>query len=202
MLRGKIDQFRTDSFFLQASWQHFNNMECYICAESDARVRSDLCACVGRGLHLDCQRRLLATVEHDGACTVCRTRYRNLRVSHHLSCTSVGVHVGIFVCYLLLTLGLTLSFRAATVLQTMPVGSVCMCEGCEEPLCVTTRRLKQVTMLFVVLTNTTSSICTVQALLTLRRLLALRPLWIEVLRVDDDDCTRWPASACPREACA
>lgn len=57
-------------------------MECYVCAEGDPDgLRSGLCACTDRHLHLQCQQRLLETLETDGRCKVCHGEYRNLRRS-------------------------------------------------------------------------------------------------------------------------
>ena len=50
--------------------------ECYVCCEV-GDVRTDLCACTDRPLHVSCQRRLLASTSNDGKCTVCRTHFRN-----------------------------------------------------------------------------------------------------------------------------
>lgn len=54
--------------------------ECYVCCEVDD-VRTDLCACTDRPLHVRCQRQLLATTSSDGKCTVCRTHFKNATLS-------------------------------------------------------------------------------------------------------------------------
>lgn len=53
--------------------------ECYVCAGTSPPLRSELCLCADRHIHLSCQRQLLTTVSRDGKCTVCRFEYRNLR---------------------------------------------------------------------------------------------------------------------------
>lgn len=57
-----------------------NYAECYVCAEADDTVLTNLCNCHDRPIHLHCQKKLLATVSKDGTCTVCKTVYKNIRV--------------------------------------------------------------------------------------------------------------------------
>lgn len=54
-------------------------MECYVCCDSNPRgLRSNLCECSDRWLHVECQYKLLLTTSEDGRCTVCKAPFRNL----------------------------------------------------------------------------------------------------------------------------
>lgn len=53
-------------------------MECYVCCDSDPRgLRTNLCECTDRCLHIECQYKLLSTSSKDGRCTVCKAPFRN-----------------------------------------------------------------------------------------------------------------------------
>lgn len=66
---------------------------CYICGDEDDEdeLKTDLCACTDRLLHLKCQMQLLRRCSRDGRCTVCRTTYKNVRVTTQYKCSMRAV---------------------------------------------------------------------------------------------------------------
>ena len=53
--------------------------QCYVCTEATPPLMHDLCACRERYVHPQCQDALLARVDRDGTCSVCKTPYANVQ---------------------------------------------------------------------------------------------------------------------------
>lgn len=51
---------------------------CYVCTEATPPLMHDLCACRDRYVHPLCQDALLARVDRDGTCSVCKSPYANV----------------------------------------------------------------------------------------------------------------------------
>ena len=69
--------------------------ECYICTDVFPPLISDVCMCKNRFVHLECQKKLVATLEKEGKCGVCKVHYRNvtITVDRHLSCQFASIQV-------------------------------------------------------------------------------------------------------------
>ena len=48
--------------------------ECFVCSEEGGVLLTNICKCVDRHIHVECQRRMMALPRHRGVCAVCAGR--------------------------------------------------------------------------------------------------------------------------------
>lgn len=85
-------------------------MRCYVCDGEASPVQSGICKCKTLWLHVACQQKLLDSVSKDGVCTVCRSRYTNVRSCRADACARAATRILLHACFVALHLGLVASF--------------------------------------------------------------------------------------------
>lgn len=56
---------------------------CYVCTEETTPLMNGICMCVDRYIHPECQDKLIARISKDGYCSVCKTLYKNVKVTKY-----------------------------------------------------------------------------------------------------------------------
>lgn len=95
----------------------------------------NICACQNRYIHKECQRKLLASIERDGKCSVCRQEYTNVKVEQSVIVNRRyiwfrivdGMAIGcIFISFLLVTIQLDtlLRLRPSSLCYSLNTSSI------------------------------------------------------------------------------
>ena len=64
--------------------------ECFVCGEEGGVLLTNICKCVDRHIHAECQRRMMALPRHRGVCAVCAAPYKNVVVQQRRRISSWG----------------------------------------------------------------------------------------------------------------
>ena len=64
--------------------------ECFVCGEEGGVLLTNICKCVDRHIHVECQRRMMALPRHRGVCAVCAAPYKNVVVQQRRRISSWG----------------------------------------------------------------------------------------------------------------
>ena len=64
--------------------------ECFVCGEEGGVLLTNICKCVDRHIHVECQRRMMALPRHRGVCAVCAAPYKNVVIQQRRRISSWG----------------------------------------------------------------------------------------------------------------
>ena len=69
--------------------------ECYICTDTSLPLLQNVCMCKSKFVHPKCQERLVTTLEKNGECGVCKSKYKNItiRTNRRLNYQFVGLRL-------------------------------------------------------------------------------------------------------------